>query len=73
MRYYIEATTQKLPRNLSVRHTEKSDPRQRMEFAIRGDATINCVETICTLIPPRKGAGYCAGDYAERIRAVANQ
>ncbi|MDF7702779.1 transposase, partial [Enterobacter hormaechei] len=28
---------------------------------------------ISALIPPRKGAGYWPGEYADRIRAVANQ
>ncbi|MFG5149170.1 IS5/IS1182 family transposase, partial [Citrobacter freundii] len=28
---------------------------------------------ISALIPPRKGAGYWPGEYADRNRAVANQ
>lgn len=32
-----------------------------------------CRKKISALIPPRKGAGYWPGEYADRNRAVANQ
>jgi hypothetical protein len=34
---------------------------------------MNCAAKISALIPPRKGAGYWPGEYADRNRAVANQ
>ncbi|QAS68542.1 transposase (plasmid) [Klebsiella michiganensis] len=35
---------------------------------------MNCAaKKISALIPPRKGAGYWPGEYADRNRAVANQ
>nr|UGK56298.1 hypothetical protein [Escherichia coli] len=45
-----------------------------MALTIPGSVTMNCgVRKISALIPPRKGAGYWPGEYADRNRAVANQ
>ncbi len=42
-------------------------------LTIHGFVTMKCAAKISALIPPRKGAGYWPGEYADRNRAVANQ
>jgi hypothetical protein len=58
---------------LSGRLTEKSGQPRQTGLTIPGSVTMNCAAKISALIPPRKGAGYWPGEYADRNRAVANQ
>jgi hypothetical protein len=60
-------------RVLSGRLTEKSGQPRQTGLTIPGSVTMNCAAKISALIPPRKGAGYWPGEYADRNRAVANQ
>jgi hypothetical protein len=57
---------------LSGRLTEKSGHRRRrLRHQLCHDELRR--KKISALIPPRKGAGYWPGEYADRNRAVANQ
>ena len=58
---------------LSGRLTEKSGQHRQTALTTPGSVTMNCAAKISALIPPRKGAGYWPGEYADRNRAVANQ
>jgi hypothetical protein len=60
-------------RALSGRLTEKSGQPRQTGLTTPGSVTMNCGAKISALIPPRKGAGYWPGEYADRNRAVANQ
>ena len=55
---------------LSGRLTEKSGAASADALTTPGSVTMNCgVKKISALIPPRKGAGYWPGEYADRNRA----
>jgi hypothetical protein len=54
-------------------HRRKSGQHRQTALTTPGSVTMNCAAKISALIPPRKGAGYWPGEYADRNRAVANQ
>ncbi|MET6459409.1 IS5 family transposase [Klebsiella pneumoniae] len=58
---------------LSGRLTEKNQGSIATALTTPGSVTMNCGVRKRALIPPRKGAGYWPGEYADRNRAVANQ
>jgi hypothetical protein len=60
-------------RVLSGRLTEKSGQHRQTALTTPGSVTMNCGVRKSAPYPPRKGAGYWPGEYADRNRAVANQ
>ena len=63
-----------LPGSYPADSQKKSGQHRQTALTTPGSVTMNCgVRKISALIPPRKGAGYWPGEYADRNRAVANQ